>query len=99
MVVQRGHATPHRGAWHPAETRFRALGGDLLEATMSTGVMHQIRVHAAFLGVPLLGDALYGGGRPPDDAPDGLTFFLHHVGLTGPGVATDPVPLPGWAAR
>lgn len=99
MVVQRGPSTPHRGRWLPADTRFRRLAGDLLEAVITTGVMHQIRVHAAFLGVPLAGDRIYGGGLTPPDAPPGATFLLHHVGLVGGGLATDPVPLPAWAGR
>ncbi len=99
MVVERGRATPHRGRWYPAETRFRRLRGRLFEAEMRTGVMHQIRVHAAFLGIPILGDRRYGGGPTPADAPPGCEFFLHHLGLEGPGdLRTDPVPLPEWAA-
>jgi 23S rRNA pseudouridine1911/1915/1917 synthase len=35
----------------------------LLTIQLHTGVMHQIRVHLAHLGLPILGDALY-GGRP-----------------------------------
>lgn len=96
MVVQRGANTPHRGRWLPAHTAFRHRHDDVYEAVITTGVMHQIRVHAAFVGIPLLGDALYGGGQPPPDAPPGLTFFLHHEGLVGPDVRTDPVPGPGW---
>jgi 23S rRNA-/tRNA-specific pseudouridylate synthase len=88
MVVQRGATTPHRGRWYPAHTRFRRLDDALWEAVITTGVMHQIRVHAAFVGLPLLGDRLYGGG------PGG--FRLHHVGLSGAGFATTPVPAPSW---
>lgn len=99
MVVQRGASTPHRGRWLEASTSFRRVRATLWEATMRTGVMHQIRVHAAFVGLPLLGDRRYGGGPTPDDAPAGVTFFLHHVGLRGPGVQTDPVPDPPWTAR
>ncbi len=33
----------------------------LLELTLETGRTHQIRVHMAYIGYPLLGDALYGG--------------------------------------
>lgn len=38
-------------------------GWSLVLATMSSGAMHQVRVHAAAADHPLFGDALY-GGRP-----------------------------------
>ena len=87
MVWQRGASTPHRGRWYPAVTRFVRLGvlGDrhLWEATMSTGVMHQIRVHAASVGLPLAGDRLYGGGGTG-------RFWLHHRRIEGwPGDAPE----------
>jgi 23S rRNA (cytosine1962-C5)-methyltransferase len=48
-----------------AETRFRARGTEngltRVEAEPLTGRTHQIRVHAADLGFPILGDTLYGG--------------------------------------
>lgn len=48
-----------------AETRFRVLGTEagrtLCEAEPVTGRTHQIRVHAAEQGFPILGDALYCG--------------------------------------
>ncbi|MEZ4236302.1 MAG: pseudouridine synthase [Myxococcota bacterium] len=98
VVVQRGRSTPHRGRWLPAETTFRRLDGALFEARMRTGVMHQIRAHAAFLGIPILGDRRYGGGPPPPGAPAGEGFHLHHVGFEGPdGLHTAPVPTPAWA--
>jgi 23S rRNA pseudouridine1911/1915/1917 synthase len=53
-----------------AETRFvvrERLGrGTLLEALPRTGRTHQIRVHLAAIGHPILGDRRYGGGG--DDA-------------------------------
>lgn len=49
----------------PSRTEFRmvASSGDLslVEATPLTGRTHQIRVHLASLGLPILGDATYGG--------------------------------------
>ena len=49
-----------------ARTRFRLLerwrAADLLEAELETGRTHQIRVHLAWIGHPVVGDAAYGGG-------------------------------------
>ena len=52
----------------PAVTQYsvlRAFGGhaSLVECRLATGRTHQIRVHMAAIGHPLLGDAVYGGGR------------------------------------
>jgi len=97
MIVQRGERTPHRGRWYPAHTEVKRLSGRLWEVKMRTGVMHQIRVHSAFLGIPIEGDRLYGGAKSAHpDAPQG--FLLHHVGMrTECGVATSAVPMPDWA--
>jgi 23S rRNA pseudouridine1911/1915/1917 synthase len=62
--------TRHPGK--PARTTFTLLGNAaptpelahgacLLHCALHTGRTHQIRVHAASIGHPLLGDALYGG--------------------------------------
>jgi 23S rRNA-/tRNA-specific pseudouridylate synthase len=49
-------------------TRWRRLGGSAryswLELTPETGRTHQIRVHLAALGCPVLGDPFYGAGGP-----------------------------------
>ncbi|HKS36807.1 MAG TPA: pseudouridine synthase [Verrucomicrobiae bacterium] len=54
------HATGER-----AETLFRVVGSSsgrtTVEAEPLTGRTHQIRVHAAASGFPILGDVLYGG--------------------------------------
>jgi 23S rRNA pseudouridine1911/1915/1917 synthase len=63
------------GAGRPALTRYRVLERfgrpapiTLLEATLGTGRTHQIRVHLAHLGTPVLGDGTYRrrGPVPPD---------------------------------
>jgi 23S rRNA pseudouridine1911/1915/1917 synthase len=50
-----------------AETRFRVLerfrGAALVECRLETGRTHQIRVHLAWTGHPLLGDSTYRHGR------------------------------------
>ena len=47
----------------------------LLECTLYTGRTHQIRVHLNSLGLPLLGDTLYGG-------PQANRIYLHSCELT-----------------
>jgi 23S rRNA pseudouridine1911/1915/1917 synthase len=54
----------------PAITRFRVIerfpNATLLELSIETGRTHQIRVHLAFIGHPILGDQLYGRPRQID---------------------------------
>jgi 23S rRNA pseudouridine1911/1915/1917 synthase len=52
------------GKSREAITHFKVLkrfpGYTLVEATLRTGRTHQIRVHLAFIGHPIVGDQLYG---------------------------------------
>lgn len=62
----------------PARTEIlastRSPGGTLVEVRANHARRHQIRVHLAWIGHPLLGDILYGG--PPFD---GATHHLLHA--------------------
>jgi RluA family pseudouridine synthase len=64
-VGERYVSRPQVAGGDRAETRFRVLerhpGRTLVEAMPITGRTHQIRVHAAEHGFPILGDTLYGG--------------------------------------
>jgi 23S rRNA pseudouridine1911/1915/1917 synthase len=55
------------GKSREAITYFKVLkrfsGYALVEATLRTGRTHQIRVHLAFIGYPIVGDQLYGQRR------------------------------------
>lgn len=57
----------------PAITRYRPLerlgSCTLLAVEIPTGVMHQIRVHLASIGHPIVGDRLYGGAMCDGDPP------------------------------
>jgi 23S rRNA pseudouridine1911/1915/1917 synthase len=59
-------ATEGRQAETRFEVRERLARATLLEAVPRTGRTHQIRVHLAAIGHPILGDRRYGGGG--DDA-------------------------------
>jgi 23S rRNA pseudouridine1911/1915/1917 synthase len=68
-----------------ARTRYRVLelldGYSLLELYLETGRTHQARVHLAYLGHPLLGDAVYGKRSPLL----GRHFLhAHHLGFRHP---------------
>ena len=70
----------------PSRTVFRVSSsfGDVsfLEIEPSTGRTHQIRVHLSFIGHPIVGDSLYGGRRPLQDAPrDVAEAFAAYAGL------------------
>jgi len=65
----------------PAVTRYRVLkryrGACLVACSLETGRTHQIRVHLAHLGYPLLGDPVYGRGRAAAHLPDFPRQALH----------------------
>lgn len=67
----------------------RGSGGDLVEVEIATGRPHQIRIHCAAVGAPLLGDPLYqpGGGARDEGTPGegGYRLHAHRLIITGTG--------------
>lgn len=64
----------------------------LVEVEIRTGVTHQIRVHLAHLGHPVVGDALY-GGPPGALAPHRHALHARRIALPAPTPAIEaPIP-------
>ena len=71
-----------------AVTHWRVLeplkGATLLECRLTTGRTHQIRVHMASIGHPLLGDPLYGPKKPPYPVTGGQLLHAFRLGFVHP---------------
>ena len=88
--IGRDHRDPMKMAvvvdGKPARTRYHVVRRyrDVAEVAevdcrLETGRTHQIRVHLAAIGHPVVGDGTYGGGRPGVSTP---RPFLHAADLT-----------------
>lgn len=76
IVKRRGQLQAFAEPGEPnAETLIEHLGDGLYRLTPRTGRTHQLRVHMASLGLPILGDPLY--PNVIDVAPDDFSRPLH----------------------
>ena len=71
-----------------AQTRWQVLerlkGASLIEARLTTGRTHQIRVHMASIGHPVLGDPVYGPKKSPWPVAGGQLLHAYRIGFTHP---------------
>ena len=72
----------------PARTNWRVAealrGASLLECQLATGRTHQIRVHMASVGHPVLGDATYGCKNPRFAVKGGQLLHAYRLGFVHP---------------
>lgn len=84
------------GSGKPARSDISVLASgeraSLVEVRIATGRTHQIRVHLAHAGHPVLGDRKYGAGQQPPDRPGRPMLHALRLGLPGIGIFTAPVP-------
>ncbi len=71
-----------------AHTHYTVLeelkGATLIEARLTTGRTHQIRVHMASLGHPVLGDPVYGPKKSPYAVEGGQLLHAYKLGFVHP---------------
>jgi len=75
-----------------ATTHYKLLGGytikgksvTLLECRLETGRTHQIRVHMAHIGHPVLGDDVYGSKNAPAVSSQGQLLHAYLLGFIHP---------------
>ena len=91
----RFHVEPDRPGLE-AMTFARCLhhrrGRSLMLLKPVTGRTHQLRVHLAWLGYPILGDSLYGKRNDPEQAADRLMLHCHRLVVHGWGQFCAPLP-------
>lgn len=76
----------------PAITHYKVLerfgNYTYMQFRLETGRTHQIRVHMASIGHPLLGDTLYASGRSPFKNLQGQTLHAKTIGFVHPRTGT-----------
>ena len=71
-----------------AQTHWQVLeplrGATLVECRLTTGRTHQIRVHMASIGHPVLGDPVYGPKKMPYPVSGGQLLHAYRIGFRHP---------------
>jgi len=78
MAVVKGDAG--RSAHTIVEVRKRLRYFSLVDVEIKTGRTHQIRVHLAYIGHPVVGDETYGSGRENTIRDSAMRASIHSLG-------------------
>ena len=78
IVPDRREAVTHWTALQPLR------GATLIECRLTTGRTHQIRVHMASIGHPVLGDPVYGPKKSPYPVAGGQLLHAFRIGFVHP---------------
>lgn len=69
--------------------RERLKGATLIEARLTTGRTHQIRVHMSSIGHPVLGDPVYGPKKSPYPVSGGQLLHAYRIGFVHPATGEE----------
>lgn len=87
IIKQRGRLQAFEEAGEPnAETHVEEMGSGLYRLSPRTGQTHQLRVHMASIGLPIIGDSLYPNviDVAPDDFGNPLQLLAQRLAFTDP---------------
>ena len=83
------HLEPPSGSGHPSHTKLRLLldrsDHSLVLLKPTTGRTHQLRVHMAWIGHPVMGDSLYGKSQSAQQQAPRLQLHCHKLVVPGWG--------------
>ncbi|QRY54223.1 pseudouridine synthase [Mycolicibacterium septicum] len=92
IIKQRGRLQAYEEPGEPnAETYVEEMGSGLYRLSPRTGQTHQLRVHMASIGLPIIGDSLYPNviDVAPDDFGNPLQLLAQRLAFTDPITGED----------